>query len=322
MFRTTLLLIASLVPFAVHAQDCSLPLQRQQASHAALYASHPQSFAANVPSVFGNFALQQGKDGGGPNRFITIQQLQMPGVDGVCCREEPQWLSIPDPKHKGQFIWSTKEIDATRQRAVQAGNKAWTLLLKSGQKDPVLSEASLSFYEQAFKFLGGKYDSDPLLVAVHITGATPEGVSEEPHWKPMPANAIAAEKRMIDAVVAAFPDKMKILTISPMDPKAMRQIMAYAQSKAPGQILVKNNSLKAATSLSAAQSTLLVEAGKAGMEIGWEPACSQVNDPSRFGSGGWSKASSIMKSIMQQAGRNQRFLEIYPPDLKFANTLR
>lgn len=279
---------------------CDLARQRQ-----AEWAAARAAAGVDAPLFF---ALQPGDS---KSRFITEAQLHLPSVSGVTIRVRPEWLSV-----NGK--WDFSYIDQCRQRCQNTGDR-YKLLLMGGGSDP-LSEASLKFYEAAAAALGARYDGDPLLYAPHISGTSPVGVSEELHWeRPMPAKAIAATMRIANAWMNAFPRHKAELAISPKDSAAMDQIINYVNSKYPGRLIVKNNSLKATTSLTAPQSKTLIFAGQAGCGIAWEAVGSTRE--SRFG-GTLQQAYDKAKAIAKSAGKPISVIDWYVPDLSKVGALR
>lgn len=254
-------------------------------------------------SVYGSFALQPG-DG----RTISEAQLKLPGVDGLTIRIRPEWIS-----KNGKWDWTFPDASVARCHKT---NDAYTLLLMGGAKDP-LKESNLAFYESAAAAMGQRYASDPLCVGVHCTGSSPSGHSEELFWgRPMPSDAKAATRRMIDAWTAAFPQQVKLLAGSANDPAAMQELIRYGVQKAGGRFLYKSNAMKASTDLGWQGNQLVVWAAKNGAMPGWEFVGSWTHERQRFG-GPFQKAFDNMDVLTDQAGlmRRQSYRAVYGPDL-------
>lgn len=260
---------------------------------------------------FGYFALQPGSEDVRPansGRRISEADLRRPLVAGLTIRFRPQWISV-----NGR--WDFSFVDSCVQRCERTGD-AFTLLLMGGGSNPT-SESNISFYEQAAKQLAERYERHPLCAGTHITGCSNPGTSEELHWdRPMPAAAIAANKRLIDAWCNSFDKHVCLLAVSGKDAAAMRQLIDYAQAKHPGRVLIKHNSLKQSTSLSAAHNQLIVYAGKKGMPVGFEMV-GPAGDAQRFGPGGIMAGVNKGKELLRGAGLDpeKAYYAIYPPDL-------
>lgn len=269
---------------------------------------------ADVSAVYGDFILQplynSDSDRTPPRggRLVDENELRLPGVDGLTIRIIPGDLS-----KNGK--WNPTFVDQCVARCRKTGDR-YTLLLAGGQKDP-LSESSLKFYEAAAAYLGARYGNEPLLAGVHVTGASPQGHSEEQFWgRPMPAAAKAANKRMIDAWTKAFPDHVKLYAGSANDPAAMQELIRYGVAKTVGKFLYKNNAMSAKIPLDWQGNQLVVYAGKNGGQIGWEMVGSWQLERTRFG-GSYGTMMSKVNELTKQAGkqRGQRYLAHYPPDI-------
>lgn len=246
---------------------------------------------------FGNFALQPGQESEG--RQISAAQLKLKGVDGLTVR----W----------RRAWPLSFIDGCQSRVKQSGD-VWTLLPMGGDSSAPTSEANIREWEQLYKTLGAEYGNDPNLCGFHVSGCTPfKGASEEQHWgKPMPPAAIAGNKRLLKAAATSFPNQTIIFAIAGDDPAAMKQLISYGMTVAPGRFLVKHNAMKASTQISAAQNQLVIYAGQHGAMVGFEMAAAS-DGGSRVGS----LSASIAKAnqVAKLAGRPLSYLAVYPPDL-------
>jgi hypothetical protein len=249
--------------------------------------------SAAVANAQGDFALQPGDC----QRIINANQLSLPGVDGLTIRFPPSC--------------NEKYVADSVARAHKA-NKPYTLLLMSNDSSQPATENNVRRVENIIYTLGRRYSTDPLCWGVHGTITPYQGASEELHWKPMPPAAIEANKRIIFAWSRAFPNQVKLLAIAGGDRAAMEKLIDYAIATSPGKALVKNNALKASTSISATHNQLLVYAAKRGAMIGFEMVGSTRE--SRFG-GTWQQAMAKRAEIERQAGRKVSYLAVYPQDL-------
>jgi hypothetical protein len=269
-----------------------------------------------VGTPFGNFALQPGGRGKDDPRepigsqLISVEELKMPGVDGMTIRFRPAWI------WPGTGQWDWRFVDASVARCHAAGDD-YTLLLMGGGPNPLL-EANLAFYERAAAEMGRRYGSDPLWVAPHITGASPPGHSEELFWgSPMPAAAERANERMMRAWRASGGKlRYNILAGSANDPAAIKRLVNYGASLGGGSapMLYKNNAMSAKIPLDWAGNQLVVWAGKAGYGMGWEML--QPTGHPAFG-GSWDAAMKKVDALLNQADvpLEQRYLAVYQGDL-------
>jgi hypothetical protein len=259
-------------------------------------------------SIFNNFALQKGSNGDGSsppvgNNLVSESDLRMNGVDGLTIRARTHW---------DYLTFYQQSLD----RCVRTGDPA-TLLMMGGITATPWDESNIQRYTTIANQMGQRFNNHPNVVGTHICGASNPGTSEELHWsKPMPRQAIEANKQLIDIWAKAFPNpNIKLLhAVSGKDPAAMREIIAYGRSRYPTRYLVKHNSAKASTLLSADHNILVAEAGKSGTHIGFEMVGS--TGESRFG-GTLQQAFDKMDAVCSQAGkpRRQYYRAIYPPDL-------
>jgi hypothetical protein len=242
----------------------------------------------------GDFALQPGDC----QRIINANQLNLPGVDGLTIRFPPSC--------------NEKYVADSVARAHKAG-KPYTLLLMSNDSSQPATENNVRRVENIIYTLGRRYSTDPLCWGVHGTITPYQGASEELHWKrPMPAAAIEANKRIVFAWSRAFPNQVKLLAIAGGDRGAMEKLIDYAIATSPGKALIKNNALKASTSIGATHNQLLVYAANRGAMIGCEMVGSTREK--RFG-GTWQQAMAKRAEIERLAGRKFSYLAVYPQDL-------
>ncbi len=262
-------------------------------------------------NALGDFALQPGSDDVLPansSRRISEAQLRYAGIDGVTIRARPHWDYIPFYK-------------SCLDRCAKTGDKA-TLLLMGGITANPWAESNLTAYEAAAAKMGAAFANHPNVVGIHVTGCSPSGVSEELHWKPGDNRAyIAANKRLMDAWAKAFPKQTVLLAIGGGDPAGMNEIVDYGLSKYKGRLLVKNNSMKAGTTLTASHNRIVVEAGKRGAMIGWEAVGSTLE--SRFG-GTLQQAFNNVYVLESQAGkpRGASYRAWYPPDIHMVGSIK
>jgi hypothetical protein len=269
-----------------------------------------------IRSVLTDFALQPGaqsQDNPSPptgSRLITEEELRLPRVNGLTSRSRNHWDYVAF--HRADI-----------ERCRRTGDVV-TLLHMGGLSSTPWDATNMAKYEQAAARMGAAFNGESLIVGVHITGCSPPGVSEELHWKPGDNRAyIAANKKLIDVWGKAFPRSNIALlhAIGGGDPVGMREIIAYGQARYPSRYLVKHNSMKAGTTLTAAHNQLVAEAGRKGSMIGFE-AVGGTNE-SRFG-GTLQQAFSNVYEIERQAGkaRGQSYRAWYKPDLRTLGSIK
>jgi hypothetical protein len=264
---------------------------------------------ASIANAQGDFALQPGshnvKNLAPPRagRLVTVAQLNLPGIEGMTVRgrrwdkSEKPWPLIPF-------------IDSCQATVKKAGDR-WTLLICSGDQADFTKGSNVAVWERLIAQLGERYGDDPFLWGVHLTGASPFGVSEERHHKITPAIE-AADKRLIVAWAKAFRDKKLLLAIGNKDDAGMKRLVKFAVDIAPGRVVVKHNSMKANTSISANHNQLVIWAAKNGAEIGFEMVGSTKE--SRFG-GTYPQMMAKVAQVEKLAGRKVSYLATYVPDL-------
>jgi hypothetical protein len=252
------------------------------------------------------FVLQPGNDQAlipyGQKGSTRVPEADIRKVDGVTIRFRKDWIGTP-----GKWKWGF--VDECVKVARQA-DRRYTLLLMSGEENP-LSEGNLKFYEAAAKALGTRYGGDWHCFGVHVTGASPEGVSEELHWKPLTPAAEKANERMINAWGNAFPDKKLLLAIGNKDDSGMKRLIRYALARFKG-LVVKHNSMKANTKLSANHNQLVIWAGTIGAGVGYEMVGSTKE--ARFGG---TLNDAFDKIAEAQRGRVVDYVAVYPPDVRY-----
>jgi hypothetical protein len=258
-------------------------------------------------------ALQPGNAGAkiplGQRGSTRITEAELRKVEGLTIRLRPEWLWHADAK--GNYKWDFTVPDANITLCRKLGKK-YTLLLMGGGPQP-LDPYSRGFYASAARELGKRYSADPLCYAVHVTGASPPGHSEEQFWRPMPPLAIVANKGLIYEWATAFPRQLILFAGAGADPKAMREMIRYGVEIAPGRFVYKINSLSAKTPTSGWVGTdLVVEAAKAGAGIGFEML--DNSSASRFG-GTFAQSMAKMAALEKRAGVKTSYLAIYRGDI-------
>lgn len=231
------------------------------------------------------------------NRLISLDEMNLPGIDGTTIRYRRNWpLSF---------------IDGC-QKTVNRATDKWTLLVCSGDVTYPTAESNLREWEALIAELGHKYAPDLSLWGVHLTAVTPKGVSEERHWSTITPAIEAADKRMIDAWAQNFPGKKLLFAIGNKDDAGMKRLIKYAVARAPGRVVVKHNAMKADTNINANHNQLVIWAAKNGAEIGFEMVGSTLE--SRFG-GTYKQMMAKVAQIEKLAGRKVSYLAPYKPDL-------
>ncbi len=248
-------------------------------------------------------ALQPGNDGAkiplgqkGSTR-ITEAELRLPGVDLLTIRTRKGW---PDAI-----------LDQCVATAKKTGDR-WTWLPMGGDESNPLIASNLAAREQLYRDVGKRYGADPALYAVHAC-VPPSGHSEECFYgRPMPRAAIEAQKRIIAVAAAAFPTAKIIWPGSANDPAANIEIIRYGVKAAPGRFVYKMNAMSPKPNLSWAGNTLLVDAAKAGADIGYEAL--QPSNHDKFG-GTWTQFVAKVKEIERRAGKRFVYQCLYRVDL-------
>jgi hypothetical protein len=235
-------------------------------------------------------------------RLISEAQLRLPLVDGLTIRFRHFWA------------WEAF-VAANVAKCERTGDK-FTLLPMGGITATPWDQSNINLYESIYVKLGAKYRTHPKLAGVHVSGGSNPSTSEELHWKPSDNRAyITANKKLIDIVNREFPNAIKILAVGGGDPAGMNELIDYGLLKCPGKFLVKHNSLKASTTLTASHNVLVANAGKRGAKVGFE----MVGDSneSRFGPGGIMAGVNMGKTLLKNAGLNpdDAYYAIYPGDL-------
>jgi hypothetical protein len=267
----------------------------------------PPPVTSSLPYRY--FALQPGghappEDLSEPKggRLISEAQLRLPLIDGLTIRFRHFWDWEPF-------------VAANVAKCERTGDK-FTLLPMGGITATPWDPSNISRYESIYVKLGAKYRAHPRLAGVHVCGASNPGTSEELHWKPSDNRAyIGANKKLIDIVNREFPNAIKILAVGGGDPAGMNELIDYGLLKCPGKFLVKHNSLKQSTTLTATHNVLVANAGKRGAKVGFE----MVSDSSegRFGPGGIMAGVNMGRTLLKNAGLNpdNAYYAIYPGDL-------
>lgn len=222
------------------------------------------------------------------NRLISVAQLNTPGIDGMTVRYRTHW--------------PLKFIDESVARVKQAGDR-WTLLVCSGETPWPTLESNVQAWGKLIDELGRKYAADMSLWGVHLTGCTPQNVSEERHWQTITPAIEAADKRLITAWARAFPGKKLLFAIGNKDDAGMKRLITHAVQRAPGRVVVKSNAMKSDTKIAANHNQLIVWAAKNGAEIGFEMARADSN---------WPKVKANIAAIERQGGKRILYLAPYP----------
>ncbi len=259
-----------------------------------------------------NFALQpaaqSSSDQSPPrgNRLITIPEMKLPGVAGVTIRIRRQW--------EWQFT-----VDCVA-RCRDLG-KQYTLLVIGGDVQNPYHPDHITSRERFAAKLAAAFGEDSLLWGVHAS-LPPTGHSEELFGKPMQPSVIEKNQKFIKFHADAFPARINVLTAgSGNDPSAMRQIIRYGISVAPGRFLYKNNAMSAKSPVSWVSNQLVVEAMKAGARGGFEMLCG--SNEARFRDRNdrtpaaklYAKAMATVAEIERLAGKKIDYLAPYKYDL-------
>ncbi len=248
-------------------------------------------------------ALQPGNDGAlkplgqrGSTR-ITEAELRLPSVDLLTIRTRKNWPA--------------SVLDQCVATAKKTGDR-WTWLPMGGDESNPLSATSLAAREKLYRDTGAKYGLDPTLYAVHAC-VPPFDHSEECFYgRPMPRNAIEAQKRIIAVAAVAFPTAKIIWAGSANDPAANLEIIRYGVKAAPGRFVYKMNAMSPKPNLTWAGNTLLVDAAKLGADIAYEAL--QPSNHEKFG-GTWPQFVAKVKEIERRAGKQFVYEAIYRIDL-------
>lgn len=254
-------------------------------------------------------AAQSSSDQSPPRgtRLITIPEMQLPGVAGVTIRIRRHWP------------WQFVADCVARCRDL---GKLYTLLVIGGDVSaPYHPDHILSRQRIASK-LAAAFGEDPLLWGVHAS-LPPTGHSEELFGKPMQPSVIEKNQKFIKFHADEFPARVNILTAgSGNDPSAMRQIIRYGITVAPGRFLYKNNAMSAKSPIDWISNQLVIEAMKAGARGGFEMLCG--SNEARFRDRNdrtpaaklYAKAMATVAEIERLAGKQIDYLAPYKYDLK------
>lgn len=235
---------------------------------------------------------------------ITEAELRLPNVDLLTIRTRKTW---PD-----------SILDQCVATSKKTGDR-WTWLPMGGDEANPLSAPNLVSREQLYRDVGRKYGTDPTLYAVHAC-VPPYKHSEECFYgRPMPRAAIEAQKRIISVAAVAFPKAKIIWTGSANDPIANLELIRYGVKAAPGRFVYKMNAMSPKDNLGWAGNTLLVDAAKAGADIGFE-ALQPSNHPN-FG-GTWPQFLAKVREIERRAGKRFVYQALYHYDLSRAGGLK
>lgn len=236
------------------------------------------------------------------SRLISLEQLKP--IDGLTIRYRRNW--------------ATSFIDGCI-KTVKKAAKHYTLLAMSGDNRQPWTESNVAAYSNLARRLGGLYARDPDCLGVHVTGCTPQGVSEEPHWDQVTPQIESAMRKLFAAWATNFPAQTLIMAISLKDPPAMRRLIDYALDVAHGRLLVKHNALSAKMAVDAPQNELLVYAAKRGAQIGFEMLSGSNEE--RFG-GTWAEAMANKAAIERACGVGACYEAVYPGDLELAGNVK
>lgn len=258
---------------------------------------------------FGYFALQPGAhdppDNMGPptgSRLISVAELSHPNVVGLTIRMRPGWDYVP---------FAEQCVNTCEQ-----ANRLFTLLMIAGGSQTPWDPAHKQIYINAADKLSDAFDGHPLLAGVHVTGGSNPGTSEELHWKkPMPRQAVALNKELIEVWHNAFPDYIKLLAIGGGAPDEMREIITHGGVVCgEDRFLVKHNSMKANTEVNATHNQIVKQAAADGYLAGFEMVCG-TNDYVRFGSKNPMDGVNKGKQVLAPYSPQKAYWAMYPEDL-------
>jgi acetyl esterase/lipase len=182
----------------------------------------------------------------GPNA-TPDRDVNHPFVDGWLVR--PGWEKV-EPRD-GEFDWSFIENEIALAKRLgkkvtlsvlggpqtpawvyEAGAKAFDYTMPAGRRGPariplLWDEVYLKKWTALVQALGQRFNGEPTVVLVHITGATGNGLEMQLPFMPQdreqwrkagyaPEKAATAWKRIVDAFAAAFPDKPLDIDVHPV----------------------------------------------------------------------------------------------------------
>jgi hypothetical protein len=260
---------------------------------------------------FGYYALQPGgqsKDDPSPprgGRLISESDLRLEQVVGLTIRMRPNWSN---------YLNFAEDSIARCEKT----NTPFTLLMMGGGTTNPWSSVNLENYEKLARSLGKAFATHPLCYGVHVTGCSPQGVSEELHWKAAntPTGVVQTNRELIDIWGTEFPIQTLLLAIGGGNPSAMQQIIDYGISRYKDRFLVKHNSLKTGTSLDADHNQLVQYAVKKGTMGGFEMV--GASNEERFGGGGIMAGIAQGVKLLRSTSYDpkQAYYAVYPTDLQ------
>lgn len=246
-----------------------------------------------------NFALQPGSvDLLKPTskRRISYEQLMLPNVHGVTIR------MLPD--------WPLEFLDACVATARKA-NKLYTILVKSGE-----SRFGVDLYLKLNAQIFIRYRKDRLWWGQHLSGCTPSGVSEELHFAKITEQIYQTNCRIIDSLSPSLP--RLLVAGAGGDIKGCTRILDYAGERfGKSRVVAKHNSMKAGTSPTAPHNLFVRDAGRRGYSVGFEDACSAVDNAGRYGGSVKDGVKMAAKLALASQTQYDVYRGIYPPDLKY-----
>jgi hypothetical protein len=255
----------------------------------------------------GIFLLDPGEE----NRSYSAADLRLEAVTGGTIRFRRPWVM-----KEGGFDWSF--IDQYVDMHSSAG-KPYTLLCMGGDHPkPWLSE-NIVPYMELMEAAAERYLDDRLLVGWHITGCSPQGVSEELHWENGKfTDEILGACQSLTKEAARYFHRCDILqALSGKDRSGrIEKLVEYGASVAPGRYLVKSNAAKA-IEIDAWHNQRVVNSAKdARVRYGSEPAGSYYYESARMGPGTVNDMINQSREMARRAGKNpaDAYVAIYWPD--------
>jgi hypothetical protein len=279
----------------------------------------------------------------GPNP-TPEREVNFPFIDGWLVR--PGWDRV-EPK-EGEFDW--RYIDSEIELAKRL-NKKLTLCVLGGPQTPawvfssgakgfkysmplgrvkeakiplLWDEVYLKKWTALVRALGKKYDTNPTIVLVHITGATGNGLEMQLPFTPQDreewqrlgytdGKAIAAWKQIIDTFAKAFPSKPLDIDIHPVlgSDQVAGDVAAYGSEKLGKRFGIFSGWLSGKSAdRDRHHAGMLALAAKYGPKgfAAFQMIASETRSPGQFAEGG------LKAAIEQGLSWNARYFEIWETD--------
>ncbi len=264
---------------------------------AALFAIASHACAITIPT--GNYVMQAvGRQN------VNDSVLSSPNVAGFHVRDS--WDDI-QPDYKNEFDWGFYDQQLIRGSRI---HRFVTLGLYAGTSNDPSWGNSLTDFTNLVAAFGKRYDSNPLVTAVHLSAPQVTNNSMELYppssWHGTDAQRETIWERSIDAYSSAFPSKTLILDYAMGDTVA-HVVAEYARRVLGARFEAIVCNLKADTNVNARHIQGLELLRSEGVRIGFEMV-GPSTDTSRFG-GSFQSAIAIGNKL------GGSFYQVYQADV-------